>query len=750
MNTMHNIGWDTETFLIGPQNIAPQLVCLTVAARDEHGEMESAGYGNADAGLRDTWWNMLSEPQVRLIAHNAAFDLAVMCRAFPEMEPHVWAKLEAGEITDTMIREKLLNLSTHGNLAAINGMPIKYSLADLVMKHLGKDINADKEGEDAWRLNYYQLDGKKWSEYPDEAAAYAKYDAIYALLVYEAQELLVQSETGPASLSTEFFHTAAHFALHRMTCAGMAIDKERLAEIEAMLDRELTDERLDLLIKEGIMRPSEPATVYVKQRAKACELLGCDDADLDTMLVDDAVCSMLTENGIKFKAAVATSICKEKLQEKVKLICEQYEIPIKMTDGGKSGKKQISTDSEVLDNIAEWDEALKQYQHRQSLQKLVTTEVPRMKWQGVTADVVHFNFDVLKETGRTSSYAGSLYPSANGQQMHPKIRPAYIPRPGNVIASTDYSTLELATTAQMTYSMFGFSKMRELINAGVDLHGYLGAQLALRLHPEFRELCAQLGLTDPMDVFKQFNSCKKNEDPEVQEFYKHWRKFAKPVGLGFPGGLGAETFIEFAKKTYYVDIVKIAGSMEAAIQLAKELKAIWLDTFPEMQLYFGWVANETLDANNPVIGYWDEPKNEEPIVGQCYTSPMGMYRAATTYCGVANGYAMQTPAAEGAKAAVFKVVRACYDVSQKSILYGAIPLDFIHDEILTEWPDDEKSHLRAQEQERLMVEAMKLICPDIDIRAQTALMRRWDKRAEATFDAGGKLIPWEPPQEEAA
>lgn len=747
MSTLTNYAADTETFLIGPENIAPKMVCLSVAKRNAN-TIDSWLYGNAEPAMRTTTWGLLTNEGIRLIGQNIAYDLAVFCKAFPEFEPAVWAKLEAGEITDTAIREKLLNLSTHGNLEAVNGAKIKYSLADLVMKYLGRDISADKEGEDAWRLNYYQLDGKRADEYPEEAATYAKHDAVYTLMVYEQQEMLVQSISGPASLSTEYFHTAVAFALHCMTMEGMCTDKEALAVIEAMLAVELADDKLDLLVKEGIMRPAQPARIYTNMRKKACKILDCDDEQLNDLAAEPEVREALLAEGVKFTAPEDSSICKSRLQEKVKLICETYDIPIKMTDGGKSGDKQISTDSEVLDNVAGWDPSLSQYQHRQKLQKLMTTEVPRMKWQGETARVVHFNFDVLKETGRTSSYAGKLYPSANGQNMHPKIRGAYVPRPGNVLCSTDYSTLELVTTAQKTYSLFGWSHMRDLINAGVKLHDYMAAQLALFLHADFRALCNETGIAqDKMKTYEQFLACKSHSDVAVRDFHSHWRKFAKPVNLGFPGGLGADTFIEFAKKNYKVDIVKIAGSYEKAVLMAKELKAIWLNTFPEMELYFAWVSKETFDPLNLVIGYWDEPKNEEPIPGQCYVSPMGMYRAGTTYCGVANGAAMQTPAAEGAKSAVFLVVRACRDKTRESILYGSIPVDFVHDEIITEFKDDEHAHDKAEEQARIMVEAMKMICPDVDVKAQSALMRRWDKRAEPVFDANKRLIPWMPPED---
>lgn len=57
------------------------------------------------------------------------------------------------------------------------------------------------------------------------------------------------------------------------------------------------------------------------------------------------------------------------------------------------------------------------------------------------------------------------------------IRECFIPRAGWLYCSTDYSMLEACTLAQVTYSWFGYSKMREAINAGQDLHLRLAARI---------------------------------------------------------------------------------------------------------------------------------------------------------------------------------------------------------------------------------------------------------------------------------
>ena len=42
-----------------------------------------------------------------------------------------------------------------------------------------------------------------------------------------------------------------------------------------------------------------------------------------------------------------------------------------------------------------------------------------------------------------------------------------------------------------------------------------------------------------------------------------------------------------------------------------------------------------------------------------------------------------------------------------------------------------------------MVEAMREVCPDVDIRTEYAVMRRWSKHAQATCDPQGRLVPCE-------
>ena len=80
-----------------------------------------------------------------------------------------------------------------------------------------------------------------------------------------------------------------------------------------------------------------------------------------------------------------------------------------------------------------------------------------------------------------------------------------------------------------------------------------------------------------------------------------------------------------------------------------------------------------------------------------------------------------------------------------SPLYGCRMVAFIHDEFVLEVP--EALHLAQAAVARLvevMVEGMALYVPDVPIKAEPTLMRRWYKEAEPVWGPDGKLLVWEP------
>ena len=119
------VGFDTETFRITPGTLAPKLVFLTTSE---------------DGGQLIPWQEAVDEfrgllaSSVRLVAHNAAYDLAVLVRAgVPAIE--VWDALMAGRIRDTMVREKLIAIA-HGKGDDEEAPRFGFSLADLFLLQL--------------------------------------------------------------------------------------------------------------------------------------------------------------------------------------------------------------------------------------------------------------------------------------------------------------------------------------------------------------------------------------------------------------------------------------------------------------------------------------------------------------------------------------------------------------------------------------------------------------------------------------
>ena len=88
---------------------------------------------------------------------------------------------------------------------------------------------------------------------------------------------------------------------------------------------------------------------------------------------------------------------------------------------------------------------------------------------------------------------------------------------------------------------------------------------------------------------------------------------------------------------------------------------------------------------------------------------------------------------------------ACYDPNKDSCLYGCKPVAWVHDELITEIPDDEWIHERSYEIARIMRESMSSVLPDVRVGAQPAVMERWNKKAETVLNQEGRLQIWREP-----
>lgn len=676
---MRLIGWDTETHPIQDGLKAPPIVCVQLKL-DTHPAQIFVG-ADRKVKTQEVFESARDNPEVFLLGQNVCFDAACTIANWPDLTTLVFDVFEAGKIWDVRIRDKMLQLALTGNIRSDDGGSVGYGLDDIALRRIGIEVRKD----DPWRLRYAELEHVPLAEWPPEPIRYAEGDVDVLLPIYEEQDRLAERapiEPASALWRAHALNACASLALYLMSCVGVAIDPEERERVEAMLGRELAPEKLEPLHLSGILRRAQPPRPHKNGSGKMTK---GEPASRDMKL----------------------------LKQIVEETCTKYGIPITLTDGGKTGNKQVSTSAEVLEEIAHFDPRLEEYQRFMTLQKLVTTEMPRIR-----KPRVHPNYDELVNTGRTSSY------DPNVQNVDPRARGCYVPDPGWVFCSTDYSSLELVTLAQKLLDLFGKSHLADLIREGVDPHAYLGAQMAQSFAPqEFRQLTGFVG-GSPRETYEAFIALKKFEPGTPQrDFFAHWRKFAKPVGLGYPGGLGPRTLVTLAASPIY--------GIRISVDDAAAAKEVWFEAFPEMRDYFNWITGSQQYIEDGEEYYW-------------YLSPNGMLRAKATYCAAANGAALQTPAAEGAKFAMWELARACFDPSKRSILYGCRPWGFIHDEFLVSLPDDSWLHERAHEVAAIMVRGMQRVIRDVPVKAEPALMRRWDKRAEKVLGPDGRIRVWEP------
>ena len=698
----NSLCWDLETERFGPSNLAPEPICLSMC----DGET-SLVVAACEPSFDEILEHCLKSQQVNT---NIAFDMAVVLAHRPKLAPLVWEAYQENRVSCLIVREKLKVLADTGDLSFVqlpNGAKMKLSFSQLAMekKYLGIDRGDEKEDEDAWRSNYSVLKGRPAKDYPKEAYDYSLADAVNGRAIAIAQ--------GPLDMEAEFLNARAALALYLSSCWGFPIDSEFVDKLHAELSPKYHESHYPHLLQAGLLEPSVPTTPYANQLAKAVALLG------KTPLTWDEHVAALSEKGIRFTQPKEAKKNTKAIRQKILDLCKQFEMPVKMTDASeKFPDGQVSYGDEALQELKGLDPCIDELLARDELQKLVTTEIPRMR-----AGRVHPKYDVIKKTGRTSSYGNSkkdkdpAYPAVNIQNIDPRVRAAYIASPGNVLCSVDYNAIELVSIAQKCLTLFGKSVLAEKINAGADPHAFLGAEIA-RLFDGFR------------GSYEDFLQLKKTDPAK----FKHWRTLAKPTGLGFPGGLGAARFLGYAKSTFGVDIIKIAGSMDGALEMARTLKRVWLDTFPEMQDYFNWITRDCKDLD------WSGPDDDRYV----YVSPHGMIRRNCFYTEATNGAALQTPTAEGAKISLWNLARALYDATVSSILRGCHMLAFVHDEVIVEIPHDEVMHERGFEIAKIMREGMQKVMTQVKVGASPACMFRWNKDAETVLDSNGRLQVWTP------
>lgn len=270
-----------------------------------------------------------------------------------------------------------------------------------------------------------------------------------------------------------------------------------------------------------------------------------------------------------------------------------------------------------------------------------------------------------------------------------------------VFVSADYSGLELRTVAQACIALVGYSKLADELNKpDGDPHLSLAVELMRDAGEkiDFAEAKARLDAGDA----------------EVDNY----RTCAKGENFGFPGGLGPTSFPAYAWKAYKVRVTPAQ---------TKRHKEIWLSKYTEFREYFAAVR--------------DMGHGGRYTIEHIFTRRL---RGGCTYTAACNSF-FQGLGADAAGAALFDVSEGCYVPlgGYRAPLFGSRVVNFVHDEIIIETPDDARAPAVADALVETMIRGAAPFLPDVPPKVDAKLMRYWSKRAKALKDpATGALVPW--------
>lgn len=636
---------DFESHLIVPGRLAPEPVCLASGPVLTHLDPRIDTLLHCRFDRReclDALEKALGSPL--LIGANIPFDLALIGVAFPELWENVWRAFDRFGVWCIQQAEKLIDLAD-GRLrwhrVGEKMVKVGYSLAEMTKRRFGREMD-----KSTWRLVYGTLADRPIGAWPQGARDYPMGD-----LGETREHFKVQIGEPPEKLVDVARQTRAAWWIHLMTCRGFLVDREHTLRLE-------TDIRGEMEAVGKRLREAGLLDAKGKRETKAA--------------------------GARMEAVLAA----------------RGEKPVRTAEGAVELTEEQCEDS--------GDPLLHDYATYSGHVSLLG-KVAALKDAALAGMPIQSRFECILESGRTSCSGGKAKkPDANimayeSQLQNPPrakgLRECFVPRRGFVLGSLDYGQLELCTWAETCLVLFGYSKLGEALNKGVDVHCLLGSLLVER-------------------TYEEVYAARKKES-----WAKDARQLAKAGNFGLPGGLGANGLRGFAKASYGVILTEDA---------AKNLKAKWHEMWPESRDYFRYISK--------CVG------REMGSKGAIVQIRSGRVRGGCGFTEAANGF-FQSLAADAAKAAGYELARASYtgrDSAGKRYpaLHGSFIDNFVHDEFLFEFPE-ERAHEAAFEATEIMVRVAAEWMPAVPPKVEPALMRRWSKDAESVYE-NGRLIPWEP------
>ncbi len=597
---------------------------------------------------------LLSDRTVHLVGHNIAFDLGCLYQHIPEARALIWEAYDAGRIGDTGIRDRIILLASgRRSFDSRLGVVPTLSLAEAVRRNL-----VDAASFDWWAAE--KLNPESWR------LRYSELDHV---------DLLYWPQT-----ATSYALADSELTLRVWEAQQQASDdyQDTVELVRNESDQNRAAWALHLVSAWGMHTDPVQTSSY---EDKWAGLLG----SFRETLIDAGL--IRTQGGKPVKDTAA-------IRQRVSDAFAAQGLTPPLTESGA-----ISTEREVLEESG--DPTLAVLASLTKVEKLISTYLPVLK-SGIL-EPIHTRFEVMVDTGRTSSSQPNIQniprdswvkDPKTGQRVPLSIREAFVPRPGHVFVSVDYDTLELRTLAQAAIWYTGHSELGRVLNEGLDPHLDLAALM--------------LGVS-----YDEAKRLKDAEDKNVS-FY---RTLAKAGNFGFPGGMSANSFGDYAKAT-------TGGELRLTRTQSHEIKAYWQRRWTEMPDYF-----RSIEAQRRGAGY----------MMQLFGSDLVRYTESYT---AACNTPFQSLAAHGAKRSLYAAARAAFH-ERESPLFASRPVMFIHDEIIAEVPES-VIHEASFALSEIMCRTMQIAVPDVKITASPAAMRRWYKAAAPAFDQNKRLVCWEP------
>lgn len=681
-----------------------------------------------------TGWFILAEnmlpfldahPNNPLVFHNAAFDLAVLQETYKRArrQDDIYQRVERGQVADTQILARLVSLAQVGHTA--RG---QCSLDDCSTKYLGIHLAKDMQtsGGDSVRLTFGRYVGCPFDALPETHLEYAAADPVATWLLFRRlkEELPRIKETthlafgyaGPVWLGEQWrthgplthnIQLRASIVLDRISREGVLIHQARREEKVAVLEQVLTETTRTLALA-----------------------------------------------GLPVEGKGAPAALRKRIQG---LVQADKNLPVHYTPSG-----QISTDEEQLEELAAVDPVLGDMLRYRHAQKLLATYAKKM----LPGQKVHGKFMYLMNTGRTSCGGGfnlqNLPKELGADASEATIRGCFVPSPGNVFVVVDYAQIELGVLGWAWKHQLRFGdKLHKIVAEGQDMHRLIAAKVLGKQPGDVtkaernaakpvslgrpgglgwktiqKQALASYGTDLTEQEVRDRMQAYETLCPELTEHLKSridtGLEIAKVLGLtpaAYNQAIGKRGL---PRSDDHVPQGWLGGMLLKILAVRDPMTAGNLEagktprSYSPQEIAFFWSAaaripvttlDEKLQAD--IRERRPSPRLRDAVAGLYSREPVftatGRLRANASYSACRNGI-MQGLAADGAIHALWKLWRAGYRV-----------VNFIHDEVICEVPEDERLPERVAEIEQLMIAGMQVVIPGAAVRVETSVRRSFSK-----------------------